>query len=244
MKRTALFLVLMLAGCGGSPQPTTPTAPTTTLPPAPANRNPAISRLNVSPTFGIAYLTPFTISALASDPDGDALTYSWAFIDSFRGQVLTATGPDVRLVFSVPWPLGSVIARLTVTDGRGGSAIQDSVAFVVGSMSTDWEVKSPAFPGIIMFYLSLRQDSTGVVAGEITNAAGDILGRTDPAAPGRIDAQGQLTRLRLKFDNGADLTISGQMQPNGFEVLGNFTNTTATFRGIPLNGLPVILHID
>jgi hypothetical protein len=107
-------------------------------------------------------------------------------------------------------------------------------------MNYTWVVTSSAFPGI-MFYLRLLQDSTGAVAGQIIDISDTFLGS---AASGRIDAQGRLLALRLRFNSGADVTISGQMQRDGFQVVGNFSNTTSRFNGVPLNGLPVTLEID
>jgi hypothetical protein len=115
---------------------------------------------------------------------------------------------------------------------------------MVASMTNVWEVKSSAFPGVSMFYLHLTQTSTGVVSGDIRSIiTGAKFGETDPAAPGRIDAQGRLTSLRLKFHGGADVTINGQMQPNGYEVVGSFSGN-ATLNGVQLDGMPVTLEID
>jgi hypothetical protein len=117
LKQIAILAVCLFAACGGGTTPT-PTPSTPTTPSPPANRSPVISALNIEPTFGIAYLTTFGISAQASDPDGDAVTYSWTIADTVRGQVQSFTGAEVRSAF--PMSLISAVARLTVTDGRGG----------------------------------------------------------------------------------------------------------------------------
>ena len=205
------------------------------------NRPPSITGLSGGPAFGIADLTTFAFSVFASDPDGDQLTYAWSVVDSGRGQVRNGSGPNFQGTFSQGL-LGSVV-RFVVSDGRGGTASRDSQSFVVGSMSWDWMVTSPRFPDVAMFYLRLRQDAGGVVVGDILTITETVIGKTDPGAPGRIDAQGQVT-IRLKFNNGADVTIAGQMQTNGDQVIGRFVNARATFNGVPLDGLPATMEID
>jgi len=232
----ALVLALSGAACGGSDDsPSSPTA---------SNQNPALAGVTVTPTFGVAYLTTFTFTSSASDPDGDALAYAWTFVDGFRGQISTGSSATVQGTFQVAFPAPGVKARLSVTDGKGGSATAESKSFVIGSMSAGWMVTSSRFPGVAMYYLQLTQDSTGRVTGEIRDGGAAKLGTTDPAAPGQIDAQGRLTLLRLKFTSGVDVTINGQMQPDGIRVTGTFVNTHhAAYNGVPLEGLPVTLEI-
>jgi hypothetical protein len=233
----ALVLALLGAACGGSDNsPSSPTA---------SNKNPTLASVTVTPAFGVAYLTTFTFTASASDPDGDALAYVWTFVDGFRGQIATGSSATVQGTFQVAFPATGVKARLTVTDGNGGSAAAESTGFVVGSMSVDWRVTSSKFPGVAMFYLHLTQDSQGRVTGEIRDGGDSKLGATAPDAPGQIDAQGRLTLLRLKFTSGMDVTINGQMQPDGIRVIGTFVNARgATYNGVRLEGLPVTLEID
>ncbi len=53
----------------------------------------------------------------SADPDGDPLTFAWDFNDD---GTVDRTGGDSTVV--VKFPAGSYTAKLTVTDGRGGSA--------------------------------------------------------------------------------------------------------------------------
>lgn len=78
---------------------------------APANRAPT-ARI-VSNGHSATYANdPVTFDGTTStDPDGDALTYSWSFSNG-----TTATGPVVTRQFSS----GGQIATLTVSDGKGG----------------------------------------------------------------------------------------------------------------------------
>src|SRR5689334_21670738 len=77
-----MILALALSGCGGdspaapSQTPAPTPAPTPTPTPSP-NRAPTISSLSPIPGFGIASVTAFNMSAAATDPDGDPLTFDW-----------------------------------------------------------------------------------------------------------------------------------------------------------------------
>ncbi len=83
---------------------------------SPGNRSP-IAGLSATPSSGIA---PLTVAfdgrpPRSSDPDGDPLTYSWDFGDGTPG---SSSGAP-----SHTYPAAGIYtARLTVSDGRGGSA--------------------------------------------------------------------------------------------------------------------------
>jgi len=83
-----------------------------------------------SPSTGVAPLTVNFSAAGSSDPDGDALTYAWAFGDATNG-----TGASVSHVYSA---IGNYTATLTVSDGKGGTATAN---VAVSATST-----APSFP--------------------------------------------------------------------------------------------------
>ena len=62
--------------------------------------------------------------ALASDPDRDALGYSWEIIEggSCVAQLNDADQPTARLLITADCAATQMRARITVSDGRGGSA--------------------------------------------------------------------------------------------------------------------------
>ncbi len=66
-----------------------------------------------TPTSGPAPLTVAFSGAGSSDPDGDALTYTWIFGDGARG-----SGVSASHTYSTA---GTYAAALTVNDGRGGT---------------------------------------------------------------------------------------------------------------------------
>jgi hypothetical protein len=55
-----------------------------------------------------------TITCEASDPDGDALTYTWS---AERG---TISGEGATVTWTAPSELGNYVITVTVSDGRGG----------------------------------------------------------------------------------------------------------------------------
>ena len=78
---------------------------------------PPVAAAQGAPTSGLAPLTVQFTSTGTADPDGDALTYAWAF-----GNGQTATGPSPSVVYP---NAGAFTARLTVTDARGASSTAD-----------------------------------------------------------------------------------------------------------------------
>jgi len=238
MYRLAFLLMLVIAfpGCGGSdsggsaPGPTTPTSPTATQ----TNRSPSITSVTVSPAFGVSGLTVISMSASASDADNDSLSYSWSFAGS------TATGPTVASTMTGD---GIVTVTLTVSDGKGGTAT-DSRSVMVGTMTGRWgfiftTTCSPNVPTILPV-LTLNQFEGGVVTGDLAspaawcNVPAGQTGKFDPAAPAKIDANGNFTGARLKIGNYSDTMLTGTMDATGRTITGTTRSVssgrTDTFR--------------
>jgi hypothetical protein len=172
--------------------------------------------MNFSPTFGIVGLTLYSFNASASDPDGDAVTYAWDVAGN------TSSGTNGTITFSTG---GSGTARVTVTDGKGGTAT-DTRTFVVGTMSGAWTVTSGPLVGATF---NLTQTTTGVVSGSFS-LPGIGTGNTDPAQPGRMTAAAQLT-MRVKVGSFTDFNMSGTMDATGRTVSG-------TLQGSGFSGQP------
>jgi hypothetical protein len=95
-----LAVVLLLAGCSKSTEPN--------------NQNPSVPQIH--PTgFAIVPGNTVLVTARASDPDGDAVTYHWTFS---QGTPATATGPGVE--WAAPATPGTVTIMVKARDGRGG----------------------------------------------------------------------------------------------------------------------------
>ena len=202
--------VLSVAACGGgSGSSSTPSTPTT---PTQANRSPVINSVNVTPSFGISELTSFNYIASANDADGDNLTYAW----DLAGNAASGTSGSITFKGS-----GTGTFKVTVTDGKGGSAT-DSRTITVGSMTGNW---SFFVPGQGTLLLSLTQNNTFVsgnfvvAPGGFGNVGAGSTGRTDPAQPGSIDGNGRVV-IRLKVGVFIDFTMTGNMDTTGQRVTG------------------------
>ncbi|HEX6974899.1 MAG TPA: PKD domain-containing protein, partial [Vicinamibacterales bacterium] len=208
MKHAILAVCLLAAACGGSSTPgPTPTAPT----PTPVtNRNPTITSVTVTPAFGVSSMTSISMSATATDPDGDSLRYEWTYTGT------SSVGASVAATLAGD---GSIPIQLTVSDGKGGSAT-DTRTVMLGNMSGKWTFMftdrcSPYTPPV-MPIMTLTQ-SGGAITGELAspgnwcNVPAGQSGKLDPAAPMKIDAQGNITDGRLKIGSYVDTFLSGRM---------------------------------
>lgn len=108
MKIDSLFLSLFLfLGCVQPEINETASAP---------NSNPVIKNLSAAPLSSVVGEI-VTVTAEVDDPDGDALSYEWYMT---AGDI-SGNGPVVRYVATYCC-LGVNTVRVTVKDGRGGSA--------------------------------------------------------------------------------------------------------------------------
>jgi hypothetical protein len=204
----ALLSVIVIAGCGGDKKsPTTPTPPTTPTTPAPTNRNPVINGMTITPALAVSELSSITFDSSASDPDGDPVSYKWE---------LNTNTPltDTRQTFTIGrfTGSGSLTVKLTVSDGKGGTATQ-SKTLNVGSMTGTWRGTGQI---IGTFTLTLSQTG-GTITGSMTTILGP--GQLDPAQPGTIDAEGNV-QMRVKTSVYTDFNFRGRMDASGTRITG------------------------
>lgn len=224
-----LLLALMVTACDSkttSPTPTsTPTTPTpTTTPTVPTNNAPVIVGLFVTPAFGVAGVTPFTLNGAASDADSDPLTYAW----SFGGG--TATGQSATTTLTGD---GASTVQLTVSDGRGGT-VTGSNKVTVGTMTGRWAFvvsricgEAPGTPAIFV----LTQTGTAIngdvqFPGAFCNIPVGTHGAIPPSTPGSIDDQGNVAFNRIAAGNFLDIRIArAKMDATGRLVTGQVYNS-------------------
>ena len=198
-RRFLAAAVVVMSACGGGTD-ATPTQPSPTPQP---NRNPSITSMAITPSFGIQQLTTFAFQGDGSDPDGDSLTYQW----DVAGNPFNATSGTISFGSG-----GIFQARLTVSDGRGGTAT-DTRSFVVGTLTGEW---TGTWGDGFQFTANLTQNGN-LISGNYVDQAGPAT--LDPAVPHTIDAAGNI-RLRFKGGPWTDFTFTGQMDQTGRRVSG------------------------
>ena len=124
----ALLAALAFAGCGGGGggESEKPSAPATG-----ANSAPTIQG---SPGTSVMAGQAYSFQPTASDPDGDQLTFTvsnkpaWAAFDTSTGRLSgTPTSADVATYSNI---------RVTVSDGKGGSAATGMFSITVADIGT------------------------------------------------------------------------------------------------------------
>lgn len=123
MKRFAfllLFACVLAAGCSKSgSSPTSPSDGGST------NHNPTLN-VNTSTTH-LVYGGTATISVTATDPDGDAVTLSYAA----TGGTTSSSGPTATTAtFTAGSQWGPAVVTVTASDGKGGTAQATAAMYI------------------------------------------------------------------------------------------------------------------
>ena len=167
-----LGLAVAKGGGGTTSAATPPVSPTTSG----ANRIPVAGTIQISPQGqGLAFATQFSFQVVGSnDPDGDPLTFGWDFGDG--GTTSAAVGQtSVTKLYS---GAGTWIVRVTVDDGRGGSATT-STSVVTTDLNGTWSGRQ-MYAGDLLEEIATLRQSGSTVSGtwQERNALFPSLGRT------------------------------------------------------------------
>jgi hypothetical protein len=116
-----VLLIVGAVGCSGGGGSDPPTQP----PPGGGNRAPT-ANLNLDKTH-LAYNETVQLTVVASDPDGDQVTFGWSGV---RGAI-TSSGPtSTSATFQAGSEWGAATATVTASDGKGGQAHATAQAYV------------------------------------------------------------------------------------------------------------------
>jgi len=129
------------------------------------NEAPTCSGVSVTPSTGLQAAQSFAFSAQASDPDGDALTYSWDL-----GDGTTATGQNVSKVYNNS---GSFAATATVGDEK--ESVTCAASVTVRGMTGNWTGSVSVGGGSFAFSFNLTQNGSSVTGSY-----------SDPDGPGTV----------------------------------------------------------
>lgn len=159
------------------------------------------------------------MSAAATDPQNNPLTYTWSYNNT------SAVGATNSATLTGD---GSVTVQLTVSNGKGGSATQ-SQNVTIGTMTGTWNLNVPICGGAgNPATMALTQTGTQVTGTlffanqwcNITRQTGGTLKQ-----PGTIDAQGNFAMLRISVVSGIvgqflEFQLTGQMDSTGRTIVG------------------------
>ena len=113
-----LAITSALSGCG-SQADTKPVQ----APPEPVNNAPIITGMQAD-TLIVQPLGKSNFTCVASDPDGDVLSYRWT------ASAGTIDGSEAAITWTAPNKPGSYTITVVASDGKGGAATRDAVVTV------------------------------------------------------------------------------------------------------------------
>ncbi len=165
MLLTLSLILLFVLSCSGSDS--NPSAPSQ------ENRAPVLSSITMSPSSANTGET-CTLSAVATDQDGDNLTYTWS---GDNGTFATTTGSSVQ--WTAPSTAGSYSVSCTVSDGEDNDT--ETLAIQVT------ENEAPVISSITASSSSIYPSETTTLTVVATDAEGDELTYTWSSAIGTFN---------------------------------------------------------
>lgn len=175
------------------------------------NRNhaPEAGTVAVSPATALQSATNVTFTSQgASDPDGDPLTFSWAFSDGSTG-----TGQSVTKTLSTS---GTITGTVTISDGKKSVTAQGSCN--VRSLTGSWRGTSPLYGTTTLTLTQTAASVSGTWVDQVP-PSGTITGTTASAAP--------LVRLSVNFGGGFIGTFNANPNADISAITGTYSDPNA-----------------
>ncbi len=187
----AIFALLIVSSACEPGEEATPT-PTPTPEPG-INQPPVISSL--TPAQSQVYpLSIIEIQCVASDPDGDAISYAW----STTGGKFTGTGPTVSWI--APEYYGTYEVTVTVQDDKGNSTIKSITLRVVAN-------RDPQILSLVAAADTVLPDEQSTITCLASDPDGDALSYSWRATDGNIIGVGA-TVTWIAPDREGEFTIT------------------------------------
>ena len=179
------------------------------------NNAPQITSLSADPaTVGPSGNT--TLSCVATDADGDTLTYSWSYSGPSVGTIV-GTGSTVG--WTVPDVEGTYTVSVSVADGKGGTD-DDDCTVTVAVLTTTGSIDVNSSPAGAQVYLDGSDTGnitpyviTGVDEGDHTVTL-SLVGHKDKEGTVEVEA-GETTYINWELDES--LLITETIQPDALE---------------------------
>jgi hypothetical protein len=250
---TGLCAALLVA-CGGGSGGGQPVAPE-----PPANRSPVAS---AGAAQSVSAGTAVTLDGSASsDPDGDALSYTWNLAGP-AGSAASLVSPSSARPSFTPDLTGTYVATVTVADGRGASAAATVSVTVTAPYVPPAIALAQAEPlsgavklsltgsvtGAVEWYADLRLLGNGNAADNysitwntvgVTNGEHQLLARIQPTSGSAIDVRRTVTVSNSTVTLNA--TVSGTTGTINVDVRATsttgITSVAAKFDGVDAGSL-------
>ncbi len=196
------------------------------------NEPPSVNDLTIEPSKFITTCETATISVVADDPEGDALTYTWEVSAAPEGSAPTLVGDGDAASFAGN-TAGDYEVTLTVTDVYGAAVTLSFPFHVTGSpcfTAYTFEVTGTGASGTIQTF---TVPASGTYRLEVWGAQG-----ASPASTGRVGGRGARMRGDFALSGGDVLQVLvGQA---GVAADGNGGGGGGTFI-VKSDGTPLII---
>jgi len=208
------------------------------------NSNPVISDITLSSATFVINKT-YDITASASDPDGDSLTYKWTVSS---GAINNGTANPMK--WTTPGTVGDCTITVLVTDGKGGEATESKTVSVSAPVEQNADiavdtgisgyiiVKFAAYPGTYYTYVGDYSNDRQIKAylsfniSAISSLANVTIKEASVTMPVHSIEQHPETMPNVHvrvFDYGPTLEIADQGSGGDFVKIFPATNPMASF---------------